>query len=475
MEFLRHILLGVALFLSIEGFSIKSMAFEEVDFCRMTWWQTADLPEVEPVVTQWQASIESGDVVAYQPLCPSGDYSPFELAVLWNPYPEVIDFLLEVGFPAQMGFSTQNQDPQDETILYLAAFNANPEILNVIQSYVFAKKDQENQEILIIIHQGPDDVSAERPDDVSGERNREILTPIYTRSLSAEEIQQLQEQEDSKIYFGVAGGVHSSATMKQEGWNQDSICYPNQHCFRNGLDSPASGYLWAYDISAEQPGMAVEGLVGYRASEHIRIEVVAGLQTVPLQQEFKSLQQRVGSQYIPSETDPHTTVVSPSESYIGDLTIGDVSFNGYVDLLNPNRRVIPFVGGGFGFSGIKINDLDFSQQFEDPQNPKGYTPPLSFYDSFTDGSVFDVIPTLYLHLGFDVNVTDRISVGIKHTLSRTVGDISFRDTYLSHPMNYWPPLQTGLMPQNEELGFHYDTSLMKIQNSRTLFVVKWKK
>ena len=389
--------------------TFEAMAFEEfteeeyITYCDPIWWESADLPQVEQLV--WDLFEDMESLQHFEESSIIGcEGSLLRLAAMASPYPPVIEYLADFGFPVNLDV--------------MALANTNP-----------------NQDIL--------------------------LTVIREKDNPEEE-----PKEYSNWYLGVAGGVNLFPIMTQQGWNQDTTCYPNRRCFEEGIPSSVSGYRWTNYVDTESNGPSLEASVGYEVpNKNVRMEASVGYDTNHLNQRYKQqLEQKIGSNYTTYNENYPTTVVSHSDSDIGLIDIGSVTVNGYLDLFDFDGFE-PFIGGGIGGQYVHINDIHYSSSFEDPTNPKGYIPPLSDFDSLTDGNVSDWLMLVQAHFGFNIHASERFTFGFKATASKTLGDISYKDNYIGHPMSRFHP-------NNEP--FSYNETFSGMKKWRSLFFFNWR-
>lgn len=419
MKFLQKLLILLGIFSSNTVVWPMTIEQDMTRACDPLWWANSPLPYVEYLVEIW------GEDTILSTLCDEQENTFLHLAVMESPYPEVVDYLL------MLGFSTEDQNLLGQDAVSLAHFNENLEILYTVLAYP-PNTEEHPQEYA----------------NLQPENHQPLINSI---------------EEDSSIYFGIAGGTNLFSTMTQQGWNKDRVCYPNHPCFE-GSTLPVSGYQWSYNVQPDSGG-AVEAFVGYKPpDDKLRIEVAFGRQTTnQIDQQFQQVEDLNGTAHPMENSDYQTNVVSHPTSHIGNLSINTFSFNGYYDFLR-DQKVVPYIGYGVSFARIQINDIYFSINYEDPTGLTDYNPPLAFYSSEKNSHVSDTFMSTQVHFGMDFNVFNRLKLGVRSTFSKITGDIHYRDTYTTHPMN---------LLNSHSPPFSLNETFSRISNWRTMLLIKW--
>ena len=239
-------------------------------------------------------------------------------------------------------------------------------------------------------------------------------------------------------YVGVAVGANWALDMDQEGSNRDRLCYPTDACFDQDPVPQVPGYRWGYAIDAD-PGAALELALG-RYWGRARLEVSFAQRRNDLGQAFRSIAYSDGT---PRELRPGGTVVSPTETSLGDLSARSLSLHAYYDFPGAFSRVTPYLGIGLGVAFVEVSGLKFSNQYQDTAvPPPTYDPPLSFYAGRQDEDLSDRVLVGHLHAGADYPLSDRTWLGLKLTYS-IMDRIEARGRYSMHPFHYYDPELTN--------------------------------
>ena len=238
---------------------------------------------------------------------------------------------------------------------------------------------------------------------------------------------------ESEWYFSAGTGVALHSGIDQEGWNEDTVCYPTDACFDNDPVPSVPGYRWRYAIDTDS-GAGLELTLG-RQWGGLRIEVSAAQSRTDLEQQFTSIEYLDGSERLPR----NASVVADVTTSIGDLTLRYVTFSAYRDFRASGSRVTPYLGIGVGAAFASVRDLRFSADYRDPSPvPPAYDPPLTFYGSRQNAEHSDVVPALHAHAGIDYSVGRNTLIGAKLTCSRIEGTAD-DGAYLRHPMHAQDP------------------------------------
>lgn len=342
--------------------------------CDEHWWKEASIHHLESFITQrGEEQIKNG-------VCDENGNSPFHLAVTFNPYKEVIDYLLNLDF------STEHENQLGQNVFDLALANENPEILQTLQQH-------------------------------TGYLNN--------------------HQRHPELEWYIGGGIesHLPFTIHQFGDNKDTTCYPDRFCFTQIL----SGYRWHHDVHKD-PGLSLEFFVGKELKEDIRVEITFARQKNNLEQgpiEYH------GKAPLPSDTNPYQNQINISSntiSEIDDIITHTLSVNFHHDLKDiVPQRVTPNIGFGIGLSHIKINGVRFSTDYQNTINPSIiYNPPLPSYNSHRENDISNLNLSIHLHAGIDFNITSRNVLGLRFTFT-DIGSIDYKGYYSKHPMHTIEP------------------------------------
>lgn len=230
----------------------------------------------------------------------------------------------------------------------------------------------------------------------------------------------------------VSGGIGTtwSPDMNQEGWNQDTFCYPDAACFDEEPIPLVSGYNWFYDIRLDE-GYAFELSLG-RFFGRARIELALAQSSSEASQTFTGISYLDGTTIQPR---PGGTVNSNGRGTIGGQLMRSVSLDAYFDFTDTWHTITPYIGAGLGIASVTMEEIRFSTEYIDaPGAAEIYEPPLSFYNSVQDADLEDSATLLRLHVGLDYLLNPMTSAGLKLTWS-SKEDIEVTDGYEQHPMH----------------------------------------
>ena len=243
-----------------------------------------------------------------------------------------------------------------------------------------------------------------------------------------------QSRERAAWYVGGSLGLNRTSDIDQEGWNQETTCYPTDACFDADPVPDISGYRWRYDIDAAA-GAAFELTVG-RLFERTRLEVSLAQRKNGLDQMFRSITDYEG---MPMAARRGGTVVPNARASIEHLTVRTLLLNAYYDFPDAYRGITPYLGGGLGPAFVTVSGLHFSTDYEDTSgNAQAYDPPLSFYNSRQDADLSDTVLAGHLHAGADYGLNAQTLLGLKLTYSM-LGDIESSGGYARHPFHEQDP------------------------------------
>ncbi len=236
-------------------------------------------------------------------------------------------------------------------------------------------------------------------------------------------------------YVGGGLGVAWSSDLKQEGWNQDTFCYPDNACFDEISVSMIPGYRWRYDIALDS-GAAFELSLGHFLGP-ARVELALAQQTNDTRQVFTGISYRDGTAIRPRV---YGTVVSNASGMIDQARVRTLTLDAYYDFLHLWGAVSPYVGVGLGYSWVEMAGVRFSTDYRDLSSGAAqvYNPPPAFYNSLQDADLNDSGFAWRLHVGADYAISRRTSLGMRVTWSASE-DIEVTGTYETHPMHEVDP------------------------------------
>ena len=269
------------------------------------------------------------------------------------------------------------------------------------------------------------------------------------------------------MYVGVSLGIDLFSNFQYFRENRDNTCYPNAVCFANNSPSSISGYSWRYDINRKTK-QSLELFIGRIIEEEdLRIELAFTTQGNSIYPELNKMKYLKDSVYsLNSDNDPETTILSNTTFSISDVNINTFVGNVYNDFGSMLfQGTNAYVGMGVGVTFFDVDKIYFSTNHLDMAADS--LRDLSIYNSYSEESIFGLLPTLQLHAGLDINTDDRAIFGIKLTLSGT-GSIKDNGEYLIHPKNIY------VIHPIYDLGrFSFTEGFTHIINGRVAFVIKW--
>lgn len=376
--------------------------------CDTNWWQNAQLHQVRSL----SENFTSDQIV--NTFCGDEENSFFQLAVQVNPYSEVIEYLFD------MGFYIEDENLSGQNAFALATMNENPEILQTLNAL---KDNNEN---------------------TGGYVNYNVVQEIFkeenTQGFRGPAHEEVKKQQDTEWYKGISIGTSLLLQARQEGWNYDTFCYPDEDCSKT---PPISGYRWAYDIEPE--GLSSRFGEVFIGADHgpVRWDVAFRYQQNNIHQNFTDS----NSYTDPDLTEPITPIISNDVSTnvtteVNNMTINSIAFSGYYDFFESSSGTTIYAGVGVGTAHTKINDLEFSIEYvkEGTKKLEEEFPPLSFYNSRQNVDISQFLPLFQFHAGFDVLVGDdkNKSIGAKLSFSK-IGQLTHEGRYSTHPMHSIDP------------------------------------
>ena len=235
---------------------------------------------------------------------------------------------------------------------------------------------------------------------------------------------------DSAWYIAAGAGVGEGDDVQQEGWNRDSICYPDSACFDADPVPSLPGYRWTYD-NALDPGSAFELSLG-RELGRARLELAISQQSNDIQQAFASIAYFDRASIEPRAGAP---VDSGASGSIAHQRVRSLVLDIFYDFPRAWGAISPWVGAGVGMSSVEMGSVRFSTSYSDVSGrSEVYDPPLAFYGSRQNEDLSDQVFVWRLHAGADYALSAKTSIGLKFTWV-AAGDIEDTGSYLTHPMH----------------------------------------
>ena len=399
--------------------------------CDSYWWQEASLHEVKG----FSENFTSDQII--NTFCGDEESSLFHLAAQTNPYPEVIEYLFN------MGFYIEDENLLGQNAVILATMNENPEILQTLN----ALKNNDG--------------------NFRGNVNYDVVHEIFeeenTQGFRGPSHEEVKKRKNIEWYRGMSIGTNLFPQAKQEGWNYDTFCYPDEDC-RN--TPPISGYRWAYDIKPE--GLLSPFGELFIGADHgqVRWDIAIAHQQTNIHQNFTDS----NSYADPDLTEPITPTISNSNDVstnvvtdVDDMIITSFAFNTYYDFFESSGTTV-YGGIGLGTAHTTINDLHFSIEYnnKDIKRLEEEYPPLPFYNSRQDIDISHFLPLLQFHAGVDFQVRNNKSIGVKLSFSK-LGDLTgYEGHYSAHPMHSIDP------------NFPNYNTFKNIQFLTAMMVFKWR-
>lgn len=231
-------------------------------------------------------------------------------------------------------------------------------------------------------------------------------------------------------YLGAGLGVVQGSDLQQEGWNRDTICYPDAACFDAAPIPDVPGYRWRYDIALDR-GAAFELSLG-RYFGRTRLELALAQQTNDTRQMFTGIAYHDGAAIRPRAGG---TVASNGRGSIDRRRMRSVSLDAYHDFPDAWGAVSPYVGVGLGQASVEFAGMRFASDYRNTTAAaEVYHPPLSFYNSVQDADLDGTAFVWRVHAGADYTLGRRSTIGLRLTWSEA-GDIEIVSGYETHPMH----------------------------------------
>lgn len=260
------------------------------------------------------------------------------------------------------------------------------------------------------------------------------------------------EPARSGWYLGASLGVGQVSDLKQEGWNQDTFCYPDAACFDEIPLPNVPGYRWHYDIAADR-GAAFELSFG-RFFGRTRLELALVQQANDTRQIFTGIAYQDGVAIRPRAGG---TVASNGQGTIDQRRVRSVSLDAYYDFPDAWGTISPYVGVGLGQAFVEFAGVRFASDYRNTMAAvEAYDPPLSFYNSAQDADLDDTTLVWRVHAGADYALSRKSAIGLRLTWSET-GVTEAVSGYLTHPMHGIDPAFTNTNAFN---GAHHWTLML---------------
>ena len=237
------------------------------------------------------------------------------------------------------------------------------------------------------------------------------------------------QPQASDWYLSVGFGAAAKSGLDQVGSNRDTFCYPTDACFGADPALEITGYRWRYAIDADS-GTGFEVGVGHGWGAW-RVEFAATQTVHDLSHRFRDTLYIDGSAPLPSDG----TVFADFEASIDSVRTYIVSMSAFRDW--PMGALTAYAGIGAGMADVEIRGVRFAIDYG-TDTTQAHDPPLSFYSSAQDADLSDRVPAVFLHLGADYPLNERMRLGAKLTYSR-VDDIADTSRYALHPMHARDP------------------------------------
>ena len=233
-------------------------------------------------------------------------------------------------------------------------------------------------------------------------------------------------------YIGAAAGASRGPTLNQQGWNQETYCYPDSACFDQNPIPGVPGYRWSYDIERDASA-GFEVFAGRRFGP-VRLELAVAAQRNDANQQFTGISYFDGAPILPR---PGGTVVSNSRADVDHFNARSFMLNAYYDFLSGWGDITPYVGAGLGLAALELAGVHFSTDYQDPAGGS-YDPPLSFYNTIQSEDFRGTRVKWAIYAGADVPIATRLLLGIRLSYSGSGG---FEDTgaYEIHPFKAQEP------------------------------------
>ena len=233
-----------------------------------------------------------------------------------------------------------------------------------------------------------------------------------------------EESNRSAWYVDAGAGMNWTSTMKQEGWNRDMICYPDDDC-RNVGGTP-EGYRWFYDLNSDA-GSAFDVSIG-RTFSSFRVEFSAAQRKNAVEQAFTAITFLDGSEILHK----NSNYQSSATTSVDDIASRSLSLNAYHELPFPRNRISAYLGVGLGVTFIELSGLFFEARYSCKDSRTDCERPEQ-YDSFQDVDLSDSVLSKHLYAGVDYPLDDRLLVGLKLSYS-LMDELLDTSSYAVHPV-----------------------------------------
>lgn len=229
--------------------------------------------------------------------------------------------------------------------------------------------------------------------------------------------------QSSDWYFGHTIGTDWMDTLKQAGFNGDTVCYPTFVC-----PQEPEGYRWFYDLDAHT-GFGMELSFG-RSMGKNRLELAIALASNDIKQIFDRITFLDGAPRLLEENSEYSNFV---ESKVGSISFGGLMLNTYRDFqVSESLPLSTYVGFGVGVTRVEIEELVFrseymciSEQCEDQS--------VSKYNVLQNTELEDWVWAVNVSAGLDYEISRHVLVGLK-IAHRVTDDLEQSAGYLQHPI-----------------------------------------
>lgn len=241
-----------------------------------------------------------------------------------------------------------------------------------------------------------------------------VLTALFTCNLEA---------QNSDWYFGFTIGTDWMDTLKQAGFNGDTVCYPTFVC-----PQEPEGYRWFYDLDTHT-GFGMELSVG-RSMGKNRLELAIALASNDIKQIFDRITFLDGSPLLFEENSEYSNFV---ESKVGSISFGGLMLNTYRDFrISESLPLTTYVGIGAGVTRVEIEELVFRSEYMCIKD-RCQDQPASKYNVLQDTELEDWVWAVNISAGLDYQISRRVLVGLK-IAHRVTDDLVQSAGYLQHPI-----------------------------------------
>ena len=175
--------------------------------------------------------------------------------------------------------------------------------------------------------------------------------------------------------------------------------------------------------------MSISATVGH-ARDRLRFEVSALQEVRNIESRFQDLTYLDGTPR--AAFDPGSGVIETFSASIGSFRIRSLRLNAFYRVFSPQRRILPYLGAGFGLSGLAVTDSFFESRFSCDATA-ACPPNLSYYDSWQDVDFTDISVSLFGYFGTEFRISDEFAAGLRLVINQS-GKLYSETMYNEHPM-----------------------------------------